>query len=115
MKSLLTKRHVQKHGRSHYSVPFSMEKRQDNTASVEADYYISPLKGVPYANRVKLFGVAKGNYMIVHEIMGSSQLVNSSFVETLVGITKFHPEKAHKAYIAEKKAGKRMEEVTEEE
>ena len=59
------------------------------TPLVECSYIIKPLKDYAYISRVRLRAQFSGNYVMVHEVLGSEYFINSPFINSLIQETEF--------------------------
>ncbi len=97
---VLKRRHIQKHRSALYTDMASLKrdsvgiKRKINDMGeyIEAQYNIHPLKKFPYMDRIKIRAYFYKNFMLVEEVIGSSPLIFSPFIENFLKEVKFHPE-----------------------
>ena len=62
---------------------------------LKTSYSIVPNDEYPYINSVKLRAQFFDDAMVVHEVMASDKMINSTFLDTMIHKLAFHPEKYH--------------------
>ena len=60
---------------------------------LKANYSIVPTDEYPYINNVRLRAQFFDDAMVVHEVMASKTMINSTFLDTMIHKLAFHPEK----------------------
>ena len=96
-KKVMYFKHAAKYLKTPRSLEYKTARTEDNVSIIETEYSITPPKGYPYIQTVKLRGLFKGPYMIVQEVMSSDALANAEFTRTLTDLVAFTPERAHQA------------------
>lgn len=59
--------------------------------ALHTEFQFAPDPGLEYQNYVELKAQFTGNYMIVHEIVGSQDMADSSFIKNVMDQVIFHP------------------------
>jgi len=91
VENMLNKKHVLRHRFESADVEMKRSTDSSEFPVIEAEYSIEPPKNHPYIKHVKLHAQFLGEFVIVHEIMGTPDFVNSSFMENIVSNVAFHP------------------------
>ncbi|MCB1651144.1 MAG: hypothetical protein KDI46_03740 [Alphaproteobacteria bacterium] len=106
MIKVLQDRHIMRYSPKTRYMSFSNSVVEGNGAEVIETSFAIPLtdtnKTVSYA---RLKSYAKGNYMIVHELLGSSRLARGVFADNLIKSVEFHPEVAIEHERSDSKSG----------
>lgn len=90
--SVVLKRHLAKQSISVSNDAF----RKPKEGAIEIVYSVRPHKTNGYSNFGKIYAEYNANYMIVHEMWGPENLIESSFTDSIIDATEFHPQKAWK-------------------
>lgn len=86
---------MKKHGRTLAGIELNKNFNGD-IPYIESAYDIRPPKRFPYATKARVRALFLGNYMMVQEVIGPPNLVQSQLTEGFFNLVEFTPKKAFK-------------------
>jgi hypothetical protein len=89
VENLLRKKHVLRHVFRDGAIQFD-KLTSGGVAILQTEYEIDPPKKFPYVTQVKLRAEFANDRILVHEIMGSPELVSSNFIGYVTDSVEFH-------------------------
>ena len=92
-KDVLNKRHISKQKTVVPKIDIQEINSKGRTL-IQTEFPIRRQDRLQYKNYIKLKAEFKGQYMVVHEIIGSKRLVDSAFIQNVMDHTVFHPSVA---------------------